>query len=204
MAQPPEFKDFIPGMEYFQTLLKGAGLPSQFASWVAPTLDVQEIEQRITDLKAVAGWLETNARMTQNMIQALEVQRMTLQALRSMNVDMQAFAQGMVAEPPPRASDAAQPEQSAAQGSAAPPVQPAAAPLFDPLQWWNNVTQQFTDLASKAAQDSGALQAGFTAPGAASKAGNDPTSTAPQAKAAAPKKTAPRPGRSAARRAAPK
>ncbi|MGC9161938.1 MAG: PhaM family polyhydroxyalkanoate granule multifunctional regulatory protein [Thiomonas sp.] len=204
MAQPAEFKDFIPGMEYFQTLLKGAGLSSQFASWVAPTLDVQEIEQRITDLKAVAGWLEANARMTQNMIQALEVQRMTLQALRSMNVDMQAFAQGLAAEPPPKASDTAQPAQSAAQDSAAPPAQPAAAPLFDPLQWWNAVTQQFTELASKAMQDSGALQAGSAAPGAASTAGNAPSSTGPRAKATAAKKAAPRSGRSAARRAAPK
>jgi hypothetical protein len=147
MAQGPEFKDFLPGMEFFQTLLKGAGVPSQFAGWAVPTLDVQEIEQRITDLKAVLGWLQTHAQMTQSMIQALEVQRMTLQALRSMNVDLQAFAQGMVAEPPTQTQASPQPERGAAD---------AAAALFDPVQWWNTMTQQFTELASKAMHDAGA------------------------------------------------
>ena len=175
MAQIPEFKDFIPGMEFFQTLLKGAGMPSQFANWVAPTLDVEEIEQKITDLKAVLSWLETNARMTQNMIQALEVQRMTLRALKTMNVDMQDFAKGMVAEPPP-APAAVQPTeapQAEPAKSAEPPPQAAAgaSPLFDPMQWWNAMTQQFTELASQALQENGATPAGSAAPVSSPKPG---------------------------------
>jgi hypothetical protein len=154
MAQTPEFKDFIPGMEFFQTMLKGTGMPSQFANWVAPTLDVEEIEQKITDLKAVLSWLETNARMTQNMIQALEVQRMTLHALKSMNVDLQSFAKGMVAEP----TSAAEAQRQA---------ESATTPLFDPMQWWNTMTQQFTELATKA------MQEGTAAPNAAAKAADE-------------------------------
>ena len=164
MAQIPEFKDFMPGMEFFQTLLKGAGMPSQFANWVAPTLDVEELEQKITDLKAVLGWLETHARMTQNMIQALEVQRMTVQALKTMNVDLQAFAQGMVAEP--QAKTAAAAAQAAAEPDAPEPNAASAAggaPLFDPMQWWNTMTQQFTDLASQALQEGRGATAGFAA-----------------------------------------
>ena len=191
MAQIPEFKDFIPGMEFFQTLLKGAGMPSQFANWVAPTLDVEEIEQKITDLKAVLSWLETNARMTQNMIQALEVQRMTLQALKTMNVDMQDFAKGMVAEPPP-APSAVQPAEEPQAESAEPPQAAAgASPLFDPMQWWNAMTQQFTELASQALQDGGATPAGSAAP---------VNSPKPGAKKAAAKKPAAKTAGSAARK----
>jgi hypothetical protein len=164
MAQTPEFKDFMPGMEFFQSLLKGTGMPSQFANWVAPTIDVREIEQKITDLKAVLSWLETNARMTQNMIQALEVQRMTLHALKSMNVDLQAFAKGMVAEPQPLAAAAREAEVNPTSTAQEQPQASAAAPLFDPMQWWNTMTQQFTDLASKAMHEGGAMQAGFAAP----------------------------------------
>ncbi len=192
MAQIPEFKDFIPGMEFFQTLLKGAGMPSQFANWVAPTLDVEEIEQKITDLKAVLSWLETNARMTQNMIQALEVQRMTLRALKTMNVDMQDFAKGMVSEPPP-APPAAQPAEEPQAESAEPPQAAAgASPLFDPMQWWNAMTQQFTELASQALQENGATPAGSAAP---------VNSPKPGAKKAAAKKPAAKTAGRAARKA---
>ncbi len=168
MAQTPEFKDFLPGMEFFQSFLKGAGMPSQFANWVAPTMDVAEIEQKITDLKAVLSWLETHARMTQNMIQALEVQRMTLQALKTMNVDLKAFSQSLVAEPTAAADRPAAADDKAAAPAQEPPQ--SGAPLFDPMQWWNTLTTQFTDLASKAMQEGGALQAGF----AAAQAGASP------------------------------
>lgn len=188
MAQIPEFKDFMPGMEFFQTLLKGAGMPSQFANWVAPTLDVEELEQKITDLKAVLGWLETHARMTQNMIQALEVQRMTVQALKTMNVDLQAFAKGMVSEP--QAAPAAAAEQPAAEPEA--PAQneasaAGAAPLFDPMQWWNAMTQQFTELANQALQEGGAVRAqSATAAGRGKPAVRQPAARKASAKPRAP------------------
>jgi len=160
MARTPEFKDFIPGMEFFQTLLKGSGMPGQFANWVAPTLDVAEIEQKITDLKAVLSWLETNARLTQNMVQALEVQRMTLQALKSMNVDLQEFAQKVAGPASGAAPAAAQAET-------------AASSLFDPMQWWTSMTQQFTELTAKALQDGfAATPTAAVAPAAAAPAGS--------------------------------
>lgn len=177
MAQTPEFKDFVPGLEFFQTLLKGAGMPSQFATWVAPTMDVDEIERKITDLKAVLNWLEANSRMTQNMIQALEVQRMTLTALKTMNVDMQAFARGFTGEAAETPSPAAAPDaraggQAAGQERDAPSSTASgnASPLLDPMQWWSAMTQQFTELAAQALQEDSTMGAGFGVPGAAAAA----------------------------------
>ena len=51
---------------------------------VTPTLDVNEIDKRITDLKTVEGWLRMNLNMLQMSIQGLEMQRATLATLASM------------------------------------------------------------------------------------------------------------------------
>ena len=200
MAQTPEFKDFIPGLEFFQTLLKGAGMPSQFATWVAPTMDVDEIERKITDLKAVLNWLEANSRMTQNMIQALEVQRMTLTALKTMNVDMQAFAKGFAGEAAEARPEAASPDaQAGAEPEREAPSSTAsgnAGPLLDPMQWWGAMTQQFTELAAQALQEGSTLGAGFGAPAAAAAASPSAGTAqaagkpAPQREPAARRKTA--------------
>ena len=52
---------------------------------VAPTFDVDELEKRIADLKAVEGWLRMNLSMLQMSIQGLEMQCTTLNAVRSMS-----------------------------------------------------------------------------------------------------------------------
>jgi hypothetical protein len=59
----------------------GFGLPGM----VTPSLDVEELERRITDLKAVEGWLKMNLGMLQMNIQGLEVQRATLTAMQAMS-----------------------------------------------------------------------------------------------------------------------
>ncbi|GAA5169344.1 PhaM family polyhydroxyalkanoate granule multifunctional regulatory protein [Viridibacterium curvum] len=59
----------------------GFGLPGM----ATPTLDVDEIEKRITDLRAVEGWLKMNLSMLQMTIQGLEVQRAALSAVRAMS-----------------------------------------------------------------------------------------------------------------------
>ncbi len=51
---------------------------------VTPTLDVDELEKRITDMKAVEGWLRMNLSMLQASIQGLEVQAATLTTIRAM------------------------------------------------------------------------------------------------------------------------
>ena len=79
MAEAPSFAKLVPGFDFLQSLVKNAGsaLPS-IGQWVAPTLDPEELEKRIGELRTVKFWLEQNARMLEATIQALEVQRMTL------------------------------------------------------------------------------------------------------------------------------
>lgn len=63
---------------------------------VTPTFDVDELEKRIHDLKAVEGWLRMNLSMLQMTIQSLEMQRSTLTAVRAMGqmaAERQAAAQ---------------------------------------------------------------------------------------------------------------
>lgn len=55
------------------------GVPSNFA----PTVDVDEIDRRISDLKAVEQWLNVNMNMLQGTIQALEIQRGTIATLKA-------------------------------------------------------------------------------------------------------------------------
>ncbi|MBL8423116.1 MAG: hypothetical protein JNK06_06435, partial [Candidatus Accumulibacter phosphatis] len=51
---------------------------------VTPTLDVAEIEKKVADLKAVENWLKMNLSMLQMTIQGLEMQCVTLNAVRAM------------------------------------------------------------------------------------------------------------------------
>ena len=48
-----DFSKFVPGFDFLQKLASGNNSASPSASsWVAPTLDPQEIERRIKDLRA--------------------------------------------------------------------------------------------------------------------------------------------------------
>lgn len=78
---------------------------------VAPTFDVEEIEKRVKDMKAVEGWLKMNLSMLQMTIQSLEMQCATLNAVRTMG-DMASNAASQQAQgapaftPPGEAADA--------------------------------------------------------------------------------------------------
>lgn len=89
MAEQPDFSKLVPGFDFLQKLVGGAGaaMPAM-GQWVAPTLNPEELEKRINELRTVQFWLEQNARMLGATIQALEVQRMTLTTLKTMNVQM--------------------------------------------------------------------------------------------------------------------
>jgi hypothetical protein len=73
-----DFAKMVPGFDFLQSLMKNAGsaLPGM-GQWIAPTLNPEELEKRIEELRTVQFWLEQNARMLGATIQALEVQRMT-------------------------------------------------------------------------------------------------------------------------------
>jgi hypothetical protein len=96
MSNTPDmssFGKFVPGFDFLQNLAKQAAggaaqsipqLPN-LGNWVAPTLNVEELDKRIDELKAVQFWLDQNATALKATIQALEVQKMTLATLKGMN-----------------------------------------------------------------------------------------------------------------------
>ena len=116
MSDIPNFAKLVPGFDFLQGLVKNAGqaLPSM-GQWVAPTLNPEELQKRIDELKTVQFWLEQNAKMLGTTIQALEVQRMTLSTLKTMNVQMTDLRDAMKVAPLASAGSAA----SAAAGSVA-------------------------------------------------------------------------------------
>ena len=68
----------------------GNSLPQlpNLVHWVAPTFNVQDLEKRIEELKAVHFWLDQNSKALGATIQALEVQKMTLATLQGMNFSL--------------------------------------------------------------------------------------------------------------------
>jgi len=194
-SQPFDFSQFVPGFDFLKNLAGGAaggsgtaavpGLPS-LASWVAPTLSVEEVDKRIQELKTVQYWLEQNGHALKATIQALEVQKMTLSTLRGMNVRMEDIAnaftkQAAAAAPaaasapvsapaaaPVEAEPEAEPEEEEAPAPArkAPRSKPASSAatsggnggVVDPMQWWGSLTEQFQQIASSALQDAAQLK----------------------------------------------
>ena len=77
---------------------------------VAPTFDVDELDKRIKDMKAVEGWLRMNLSMLQMTIQGLEMQRTTLGAVQAMGQLATDTARAMNPEAAPAAVD---PEKNA-------------------------------------------------------------------------------------------
>ena len=66
--------------EMFRRLWGPLGVP--IPGMAMPTLDPQEVEKRIADLKSVEGWLTMNLNMVKLSIQGLEIQKATLQAMQ--------------------------------------------------------------------------------------------------------------------------
>ncbi len=163
MADATAFAKLVPGFDFLQGLVKNAGsaLPN-IGQWVAPTLNPEELEKRIEELRTVQFWLEQNARMLGATIQALEVQRMTLSTLKTMNVQMDDLREAMTLRPPPPAAKAAEEEPKKAAPAKKKPAAKkiagngaaAAAQAVDPMQWWGALTKQFTELAAGAMKDS--------------------------------------------------
>ncbi|MDZ4127396.1 MAG: PhaM family polyhydroxyalkanoate granule multifunctional regulatory protein [Hydrogenophaga sp.] len=99
-ASSSGFGKFVPGFEFLQNLAGqaaggvaqgiGQNIPQlpNLGSWVAPTFNVEDLEKRIEELKAVHFWLDQNSKALGATIQALEVQKMTLSTLKSMNFSM--------------------------------------------------------------------------------------------------------------------
>ncbi|MDN7490282.1 alginate biosynthesis protein AlgP [Burkholderia sp. AU45274] len=179
------------------------GLPpslSSMSDMMAPLTSVEELDKRITDLRAVEQWLKLNLGMLQSAIQALEVQRATLATLRAFG----AFAQSSMSAAEEAAVAAAHAAKHASGASSDTPPAPdadasaaasgdAAQQAFDPSGWWSLLQSQFNQLASLAMAQPGMQPA---APGDA-----PPDAAAAPEPAAKPAPAAAAPRKPAAKRA---
>ena len=195
------FGKFVPGFDFLQNIAKGASqtLPQMpnLSNWVAPTLNLEELEKRIDELKAVHFWLDQNSKALGATIQALEVQKMTLATLKGMNFNMGDVANALklkaadtvftgMQKAGEKAADTARTISGAASGAAskgkaARKGAKAAAPasgVVDPLQWWGALTQQFQEIAASAMKDAAAQTAVSTARNMASGVAKEAMKTA--------------------------
>ncbi|WP_138513807.1 PhaM family polyhydroxyalkanoate granule multifunctional regulatory protein [Rhodoferax bucti] len=167
------FGKFVPGFDFLQNLAKGAStsIPQMpnLGNWVAPTLNVEELDKRIEELKNVHFWLEQNSRALAATIQALEVQKMTLATLKGMNFNLGDMANALKLKATEAAATtaksfsdavAAKTEAPAEAKAPAKPAAPSAAaadkpatPMVDPLQLWGSLTQQFQNIAATALKE---------------------------------------------------
>ena len=169
------FGKLVPGFDFLQNLAKGAtqNIPQMpnLGNWVAPTINVEELEKRIAELKAVQFWLDQNATALKATIQALEVQKMTLATLKGMNFSMgdvanafklkaadtvNAFAAAASSAPATSAPASAPEVTKRPARKAAPKANVGATPapgVVDPMQWWGALTQQFQTIAASAMKD---------------------------------------------------
>jgi hypothetical protein len=186
------FAKFVPGFDFLQNLAKGASqavpqMPN-LSNWIAPSLNEEELDKRIAELKAVHFWLDQNSKALGATVQALEVQKLTLAPLKGMNLSMGEVANAFKFKADDTAKDRASPvaEKVAEKVEDKPQVEadkpteaaslsaPAAgaAGLVDPMQLWTALTQQFQHIAAGAMKEVGKVptkDAAAAAPKAASK-----------------------------------
>jgi hypothetical protein len=173
------FGKLVPGFDFLQNIAKGASQMPNLSNWVAPTLNPEELEKRIGELKAVHFWLDQNSKALGATIQALEVQKMTLATLKGMNFNMGDVANAFKLKTADSVATGAQKfnEKAARTANANSDAgtskaagktgekaggQPAAG-IVDPLQWWGALTQQFQQIAAGALKDAAAQTASNTA-----------------------------------------
>ncbi len=157
-----------------------AGLPGALPSMITPTLDIDELDKRIADLRAVEQWLNLNGQLLRTSIQTLEVQRNTIATLKSFGSLVPGTRMPAPAEAAPdlrarssfRAPGSAGPfvfaPETAAVTAPAPkprrrkvraadksgPTPTAIEAPFSPSAWWNTLQDQFNKVAAAAAAGS--------------------------------------------------
>ena len=172
------FGKFVPGFDFLQSLAKGASssIPQMpnLTNWVSPSLNLEELDKRVEELKAVHFWLDQNSKALGATIQALEVQRMTLATLKGMNFNMGDVANALklkaadsvvasVQKVTEKAASTAKTISGVASDMASSVTgsgktsKPASgiAGLVDPMQLWGSLTQQFQQIAASAMKEAG-------------------------------------------------
>jgi len=175
-SQNEGFSKFVPGFDFLQNLAKGASQAApqmpNMANWIAPSLNEEELDKRIAELKAVHFWLDQNAKALGATVQALEVQKMTLATLKGMNFSMGDMANAFKLKAVDTVAPAAQKvtekvsakvqtvadvaeKTKEADKKVSDGVKPAAAGVVDPMQLWTALTEQFQHIAAGAMKEVG-------------------------------------------------
>lgn len=106
-------QDFPPQdpLAFIQSLWANAGIPFPAGT---PDGDIQSLERKITELKAVEGWLQSNLALLQGSIRMLEMHKAGAQALQQSGMPspqaaaelwlktLQQYQQGFAASPDPK------------------------------------------------------------------------------------------------------
>ena len=160
-----DFTKFVPGFDFLKQLSQSNASMPQAHHWIAPTVDPKEIEKRIQELKTVHFWLEQNTKAVLATVQALEVQLMTINTLKGMNMSMSEMAKGLQIKPQeerkeyfpqtpqtpktPSAASVAK-EKTKSDTTAQKDSHPQEAkPAVDPLAWWGSLSEQFSQIANQ-------------------------------------------------------
>ena len=163
----------IPGMS-------GLNVPGM----VMPTLSVEEINKKISDLKAVESWLGLNMSMLRATIQALEVQAATITTLQTMGEQFTSTMAAATHAVVPGADGSPTTGENVGNGAskhrngsgrahhAAPEptskdeedAASLTAPLVNAAAWWNMLQDQFKQAVNTAMTETQAVAAAATSP----------------------------------------
>jgi hypothetical protein len=79
--RPPIDTETQKGFQDLMSNFMGA-MRTPMPGMFVPTVDVEELEKKIADLKSVENWLKMNLQVLQATIQGLEMQKMTLDSMK--------------------------------------------------------------------------------------------------------------------------
>lgn len=118
----------LDSVEFVKRAWSNLNIPSA----LVPTMDIEELDKRITDLRAVEQWLNVNLSMLRGTVQALEIQRGTLAAVKAFGSTIgnlpAAASEGRAARPRSGADAAPSTGAAFAPTHAAPSSADAGAP----------------------------------------------------------------------------
>jgi len=176
----------LASMEMMRQAWTGLAGPGGLAQALpmTPPANLEDLDRRIADLRAVESWLRLNLSMLGSTIQGMEVQRATIATLRSfvdgLSSTGAASAPGepsplevvLGLKPAPGGLDtsAGQPAHSAGQKTAPPsdqaynPASQSSAAQSASQMWWDLLQQQFNSIASAAAASMSGMPGGQAQP----------------------------------------
>jgi hypothetical protein len=136
------FTGMATGLDFVKQVWSNVDLPAgaagpladSLSKFITPTLNVQEIDKRITDLRAVEKWLELNLNMLKATVQALEIQRGTIAQLSRLGIGKDENGEtGSFTELPKMAME-------------------NAGKLMSPANWWAMMSGPVAELMGSAAK----------------------------------------------------